>query len=178
MTSFLRVSDRRGTGGRGQAPRPRRPAAAETAIIGAAEGRHIGRPAPRGKCGEVRGQSMPGPRPSRKRRQGLSTSFPCCPRLGRAEAGAGPLGARRHWGLLAAPDRPPLHPKRAELADHRRTRRGFNPRLGLSRCALQPSARVGWRLETPVRLTTDGGGSSNASSGDGITLSHRSINWP
>ena len=71
---------------RSRAPRPRRPAAAETAIIGAAEGRHIGRPAPRGKCGKVRGQSMPGPRPSRKRRQGLSTSFPCCPRLGEIRA--------------------------------------------------------------------------------------------
>ena len=81
---------------------------------------------------------------------------------GRRSGRWSPPGTRRHWGLLAAPDRPPLRPKRAELADHRRTRRGFNPRLGLSRYALQPSARVGWRLETPVRLTTDIGGPSSA----------------
>ena len=46
MTSFLRASGRCGTGGRDRAPRPCRPVAAETVFNGAAEGRHIGRPAP------------------------------------------------------------------------------------------------------------------------------------
>ena len=95
MTSFLRASDRRGTGGRGLAPRPRRPVAAETVFIGAAEGRHIGRPAPRGKCGKDVVNPGPEQDAREQRRKGLSTGFPCCPRPGRAEAGDG-LRNNRH----------------------------------------------------------------------------------
>ena len=86
----VHASDWCGVGGRGLVPRPRRPLATETVFNGAAEDRHIGRSEPRGKCGKVRGQSIPGRRSSRKCRQGLSISFPCCPHLGRTEAGDAP----------------------------------------------------------------------------------------
>ena len=86
MNSLFRISDPAEEDGRGPAPRPRRPAAAETPFIGAAAGRHIGRSARRGKCGKDVVNPGPEQDARRQRRKGLSTGFPCWPRLGRAKA--------------------------------------------------------------------------------------------
>ena len=54
-------------------------------------------------------------------------------------------GARRRWMWEAAPDQPPLRPKWAELAEHRRVRRGLQP--SLRPVALRaPALREGWRV--------------------------------
>ena len=64
---------------------------------------------------------------------------------GRRPGRGSPAGTRRCCVHRAAPDQPPLRPKRAELADHRRIRRGFKPSprpvaLGA------PALREGWRV--------------------------------
>ena len=61
--------------------RPRRPDAAETLFIAAAEGRHFGRSARADSVERFVVNPRPDPRPGRMRRQGLSTSFPCFPSI-------------------------------------------------------------------------------------------------
>ncbi len=90
MNSYFRISDPAAEGGRGPAPRPRRPAAAETPFIGAAAGRHIGRSARRGKCGKDVVNPGPEQDARRQRPKGLSTGFPCWPRPGRIDSGENP----------------------------------------------------------------------------------------
>ena len=67
-----------------------------------------------------------------------------------------------YLGWLGCSRSTALPPEVAELAIIAEFEGGSNPRFGLSRYALQPSARVGGCLGTPARLTTDAGGPSNA----------------
>ena len=75
-----------GTSGRSQARWPRRPAAAETPFIGAAMDRHIGRSAPRRKCGKPLGNPSPELETHEQHRNGLPTDFLRCSRIERPQS--------------------------------------------------------------------------------------------
>ena len=71
---------------------------------------------------------------------------------GRRPGRGSPAGTQRCCVHRAAPDRPPLRPKRAELVDHRRIRRGLkpSPRPVAHRA---PALREGWRVPRNPGLT-------------------------
>ena len=88
---------------------------AETLFIGAAEGRHIGRSAPSGKCGKDVVNPDPGQNTRQQRRKGLSTGFPCLSRLGQIDPGEHSRNERRdhHAASLRSSARPSPEKTRA-----------------------------------------------------------------
>ena len=94
MESFFRISDPAAEGGHGPAPRPRRPAAAETLFIAAAADRHVGPSARAESVERFVVNPCPEPKTAKQRQQGLSTSFPCLSRLERNPYGSSTTRSR------------------------------------------------------------------------------------